>query len=185
MAASLTRTARSHGVDEEGIHLLARVHALAMAPRLAALDDDHHPLFLHPGRTVLVMMADCGIRDAAVLAAGALAESEDDELRVDEGARVGLPDSVCRLVRGVPRAGRQDLAEALVTASHTVRIVALAERLDHLRHAHLRGDRAWRERVWAEAVAVYQPIAERSDPVLAGRYRHWRRVFERRLRRDT
>ena len=189
MAASLARTARSLGVEPEGLDLLSRAHALAMGPRVAALDDDHHPLYLHPGRTVLVLLRDAGVTEPRLLAAAALVESEDADLRVDLSAIAvpqaasSLGDPVCDLVRSVPSADSGSLAEDLVTADRDVRLLAVAERLDHLRHAHLRGDAKWHAAIHAQAVAVYQPIAERTDPRLAGRYRHWRRAFERRLGR--
>lgn len=183
MAASLVRTARSYGIDTEGVDLMSRAHALAMVPRVAALEDDHHPLYLHPGRTMLVLLRDAGVTDAAVLAASALVESEDVEFRVDEDTMASVvDDDVLRIVRAVPASGGEGLAESLVTADRTVRLVAVAERLDHLRHAHLRDATDQWARVHAEAVAVYLPIAERTDARLAGRYRHWCRTFERRLR---
>jgi len=182
MAASLVRTARSYGVDDEDIDLMSRAHALAMVPRVAALEDDHHPLYLHPGRTMLVLIQDAGVTDPTVLAAAALVESEDARFRVGEAAMASAVDaSVLSLVRAVPASGSELLAETLVTAEDAVRLIAVAERLDHLRHAHLRDDMDWRARVYAEAVAVYQPIAERTNAKLAGRYRHWCRAFERRF----
>jgi len=182
MAASIVRTSRSHGLADEGIDLVSRAHALAMVPRVASLEDDHHPLYLHPGRTVLVLLRDAGVTDAGVLAAAALVESEDAEFRVEAGmVESEMGRTVLELVTAVPPADSDALAETLVAADPAVRLVAVAERLDHLRHAHLREDQAWRSRVHAQAVAVYQPIAERTDERLAGRYRHWRRSFERRF----
>jgi len=182
MAASLVRTARSHGIDADGVDLMSRAHALAMVPRVAALEDDHHPLYLHPGRTMLVLLRDAGVTDATVLAASALVESEDEAFRVDEEAMSSSVDAaVLRIVRAVPASGSEGLAESLVTADKAVRLVAVAERLDHLRHAHLRDETDQWPRIHAEALAVYLPIAERTDARLAGRYRHWSRTFERRL----
>jgi hypothetical protein len=57
----------------------------------------------------------------------------------------------------------------------------LAERLDQLRHAHLREDHAWWRAIHAEAGAIWVPVAERTHPRLADRYRHWLRTFGRRL----
>jgi (p)ppGpp synthase/HD superfamily hydrolase len=186
MAASLARTARSFGVDPEGIALLGRAHALAMEPRMAALDDDHHPLYLHPGRTVLVLLRDASCRDGRVLAAAALTETEDEALCVPEAVvRATVGDAVADLVHAVPAPHAESLAEDLVVADETVRLVALAERLDHLRHGHLRdADPAWRRAVHAQAESVYLPVAERTHPRLAQRYRHWCRTFGRRLERD-
>ena len=184
MAASIVRTSRSHGVAEQGIDLVSRAHALAMVPRVASLEDDHHPLYLHPGRTVLVLLRDAGVTDAGVLAAAALMESEDAEFRVEAGrVEAEMGRAVLEIVTAVPQADSDTLAEALVGAELSVRLVAVAERLDHLRHAHQREDQAWRDRIHAQAVAVYQPIAERTNERLAGRYRHWRRAFERRFLR--
>lgn len=184
MAASVVRTARSFGVDPEGIPLLSRAHALAMGPRLTAFDDDdHHPLFLHPGRTVLVLLRDAEVTDVALLAAAAVTETEDEALRIAPAeVRAALGDEVAGIVAGVPAPGSESLAEDLVTAPERIRYVALAERLDHLRHAHLRdADEAWRRAVHAEARAVYLPIAERTHPKLAQRYLHWCWAFARRL----
>jgi (p)ppGpp synthase/HD superfamily hydrolase len=185
MAASLVRTARSVGIPPEGIHRLSRAHALAMQPRLAALEDEHHPLFLHPGRTVLVLLRDVSCVDAALLAAAALVESEDAELRVAAPAiRDAFGCEIAELVAAVPTPGTASLAEALVTADERVRLLALAERLDHLRHAHLReADERWRIAAHAEAVAIYGPVAERTHPRLARRYAHWCGAFAKRLER--
>lgn len=191
MAASIVRTCRSHGVDDHAMDVLSRAHALAMAPRVHALSDEDHPLYLHPGRTVLVLLRDAAVTDPALLAAAALVESEDEELRPDLGdLGDALPNEVVDLAGAVPTSGSEDLAEALVTADEAVRLMALAERLDHLRHAHLRGSEQWpgwagepewRARVHAEAVEVYAPIADRTHDVLAGRYRYWCRMFQRRF----
>jgi (p)ppGpp synthase/HD superfamily hydrolase len=182
MAASIVRTARGYGVDPQGLSVVSGAHALAMGPRVAALPDDDHPLYLHPGRTVLVLLLDAGVSDAGVLAAAALSESEDADLRVaGSTVAVELPEDVAALVAAVPWADAPDLAETLVSAPESVRLIALAERLDHLRHAHLRDDAGWRARVHAQAVSVYAPVAERTHPRLAGRYRHWCRMFARRF----
>lgn len=179
MAASVVRTARSTGVEDEGIELLSRAHMLAMEPRARQLPDDHHPQFLHPGRTVLILLRDVGVTDAGVLCAATLTESEDAHLRVSP-ERVGqlLGDGIRSLLDRVPRPGSELLAEELVTAPTDVRLVALAERLDHLRHAHLRTlEASWRHRIHAQAESVYLPVAERTHSMLARRYRHWCRTF--------
>jgi (p)ppGpp synthase/HD superfamily hydrolase len=183
MAASVRRTARSFGVDPEGVALLSLAHALAMEPRMAALDDDHHPLYLHPGRTVLVLLRDAYCVDGTVLAAAALTESEDGEFRIGDAAVLtSVGRSVADILRVVPDPRSESLAEELLMADGSVRLVALAERLDHLRHAHLRdADAEWRRTVHAQAESVYLPMAERTHARLAQRYRHWCRTFARRL----
>jgi len=183
MAASVVRAARTLGVGLDGLARISRAHALAMEPRVAALDDDHHPLFLHPGRSLLVLLRDVGCGDVTLLAAAALMESEDASFRVPVASiRAGVGPDVADLVAAAPLSGDEALAERLVTAPEAVRLVALAERLDHLRHAHLRdADGAWRRGIHDEATAVYQPVAHRTHPRLAQRYDHWCRTFARRL----
>ncbi len=183
MAGSVVRAARSFGVGPAGVSLLSRAHVLAMGPRVRAIDDDHHPLFLHPGRSVLILLRDAGVTEPGVLAAAAVTESEDPDFRIGPGdVRALLGDHVADLAGAVPLAGSESLAEALVSAPERVRLVALAERLDHLRHAHLReADEAWRRSIHAEADRVYLPVAERTHARLAQRYGHWCRTFARRL----
>jgi hypothetical protein len=126
---------------------------------------------------------DARVTDAATLAAAAVTESEDAGFRIGPGeVRAHLGDQVADLVVRVPLPRSESLAEDLVSADEHVRLVALAERLDHLRHAHLRdADDAWRRALHAEASGVYLPVAERTHPRLAQRYRHWCRTFARRL----
>lgn len=182
MAASLTRTARTSGVPAAGMRLLAAAHARAMEPRVAVFDDDHHPAYLHPGRTALILLRDVGVAEGALLAAATLVESRDARLRVPlaEVERVAGPE-VRAHVASVPLAGAAGLAERLVTLPGDALLVALAEHLDHLRHAHLDPEkRGWPE-LHAEASAVWGPLAERAHPVLARRYAHWIRTFAKRL----
>jgi (p)ppGpp synthase/HD superfamily hydrolase len=187
MAASVRRTARSFGMEPDGVALVSRAHALAMEPRILALSDDHHPLYLHPGRTVLILLRDASCVNGTVLAAAALNESEDEAFRIGDAAiRASVGDEVAEIVRAVPSPYSTALAEELVVADEGVRLVALAERLDHLRHGHLRdADPGWRRAVHAQAQSVYLPVAERTHPRLAQRYRHWCRTFARRLERGT
>jgi (p)ppGpp synthase/HD superfamily hydrolase len=182
MAASVARAARAAGLDDAGFELLARAHALAMRPRIAALEDDHHPAYLHPGRAVLLLLRDVGPLPASTLAAAAVHETVDDDLRASEEAvRDELGDEVADLVASLPASGDEGLAERLVTLDEQARLAALAERLDQLRHAHLRPDLEWRA-AWEEAQAVWLPVAERTHPRLADRFRNWHRAYGRRLR---
>ena len=63
-------------------------------------------------------------------------------------------------------------------------VAVLAERLDHLRHLHLRNDLSdeWEAR-HAEVERAWAPFAARTDPRLVVRFDHWARTFGRRLRR--
>lgn len=165
------------------MRLVGRAHARAMAPRVHALEDDHDPSYLHPGRVALILLRDAGVTDGEVLAASCLAESEDEAFRVGSAeVRVAFGDHVAGLA-AVPRASLDELAEVLVTASHEARLVALAERLDQVRHAHLRHDRGdlWKAAALEGVRSVYLPVAERTHPRLARRFRHWGKAFARRL----
>ncbi len=182
MAAAVVRAARGHGLALEGIDLLSRVHALAMSVRVEVLHDDHHPSYLHPGRSVLVLLQDVGRLPAEILATAAVHDTEDDDLRVSWNAvRDTLGDAVADMVESLPLPGDKRLTERLDTLDEGPRLAALAERLDHLRHAHLREDRMWWRAIHEEAGAVWVPVAERTHPRLATRYRHWHRTFARRL----
>lgn len=182
MAASLARALRAHGVDDDEARLVGEAHACAMAARMDALEDDHHPAYLHPGRVALILLRDVGVDSGEVLAASCLAESEDEAFRLG-GAHIreAFGDRVARLA-AVPRASVEGLAEVLVTASPEARLVALAERLDQVRHAHLRRDRddRWRAAALESVCSVYLPVAERTHPRLAQRFRHWSKAFARR-----
>jgi len=185
MAASVSRAATGRGLNSDEVGLLGRAHALAMEPRIEALDDDHHPAYLHPGRTVLVLLHDVGTVPLDALCAAVLHESEDDGLRVKgDAVRGTLGDAVADLVDALPLPGDERLLERLVTLDEGALLAALAERLDQLRHAHLREDRDWWRAIHEEAGSVWVPLAERTHPRLADRYRHWQRTFGRRLERD-
>lgn len=185
MAMSVLKAARACGLPPEGLDLLSRAHALAMKPRVEALDDDHHPVYLHPGRSVLVLLRDVGPLPTDVLASAAVHDTEDDDLRVPLATvKETLGDTVADIVESLPLPGDERLAERLITLDEGPRLAALAERLDHLRHAHLREDRAWWRAIHEEAGVVWLPVAERTHARLATRYRHWHRTFGRRLARD-
>lgn len=183
MARRLVRTAEEMAVDEPGRRLLERAHALAMEPRRERLPDDHHPDYLHPGRSALVLLLDARHGVAETLAAAALVESEHPELRVsaDRIHEVLGPEVVDRVERVPLRGSDPDrLLEDLVAADRDTRLAALAERLDHLRHAHLRESVEERRQAHEEARAIYRPVAHRTDPMLARRYDWWCRMFGRR-----
>ena len=182
MASSVVRAALALGLDDEGVALVATAHALAMEPRVAALEDDHHPAYLHPGRGILLLLRDVGPLPAETLAAAAVHETVDEALRVPhERVRGRLGDSIADLVASLPGPGDQALLERLVTLDEQARLAALAERLDQLRHAHMRPDLEWHA-AWEEAAAVWLPVAERTHTRLADRFRNWHRAYGRRRR---
>ncbi len=169
---------------------------------IAALLSRHalHPKdvrYLHPGRTVLILLDDAGVRDEAVLMAGAFLETWHPALAATPDADGGGFADAARLLEAERRmpglleripvpAGAEDddaLREALVTADSDARTVALVERLDHARHLHLYPRDEW-EVLYGNVRAVYLPVAEWAGGSLAARYRRWTDAFARRLQRE-
>jgi len=186
MANSVVTTALRKGVLPHDVDLLRRGLAVAMEPRFARIDDDHHPAFLHPGRTALILLHDVAPVPVQAIRTAVLLESRDAEyaparelvlelLAESEGAAWAALADLVRVREA------ESLTERLVTLPPELLLAALAERLDHLRHEHLREPRtSWPDLV-EETERLWAPLAERTSPALARRYRHWLRTFRRRL----
>lgn len=182
MSSSVLAEAAAAGVDEAGRRLLREALDLAMAPRSARLLDDHHPAFLHPGRTVLLMLREGGVRDPVALAAGALHESRDADLRVPADRVTDLGAGAVRdALPQLPPPDDPRLAERLVTLPPGPLVAVLAERLDQLRHEHLREPVVPWPELLEQTRLVWHPVAARAAPEMARRYAHWLRVFARRV----
>jgi hypothetical protein len=182
MAASVAATAARKGLSAADVVGIVTAVRLAMGPREKAIADDHDPAFLHPGRVALILLHDTEAPDPLSLQTAILLESRDPVLRLDPSTiRSVVGRHAADALASVPRPGQSDLAERLVTLDAGLRTAALAERLDHLRHEHLREPvTPWPE-LWRETATVWLPVAERTSQPLARRYRHWVRTFERRL----
>ena len=183
MALSLRSALRRTGVEEAEANVVERAFRLAMAPRVAQLDDDHHPAYLHPGRSVLILLHDVGEVDPMVLTLAAVHESVDANLSTaPQSVAEALGASVSEALESIPLPGDEQLVERLVTLAPGVGLAALSERLDHLRHLHLRPDLI---ELWAatheEVGQAWLPFAERTHRQVARRYAHWSRTFARRL----
>ena len=183
MAHSVASAALAHGLELADVDLVNRACALALEPRVARLEDDHHPAFLHPGRSVLILLQDVGPLPGVALAAAAVLESQDGELRLPvERVAAELGDGVAASVQTIPLPGDDRLVERLIELEGDLALAALAERLDNLRHLHLRKDL---EAVWPdhhdEVTTAWLPFAQRVHPRLATRFAHWARVFVRRI----
>jgi hypothetical protein len=186
MARSVGVALRGRSVEADSASEVLRAVELAMEPRRTALEDDHHPAFLHPGRSVLVLLHDVEALETDALALAALHESEDPELRVSpERVRAELGARRAEAAATLPLPGADTLAETLVVLPRGAGLAVLAERLDHLRHLHMRPERAgsW-QATFEEVEAVWRPFAARVDDRLAVRYAHWSRTFARRLGRQ-
>lgn len=184
MAGSVERIARAAGLADDAIDLVSRAYALAMEPRRVL--DEHDPAYLHPGRSILVLLQDVGPLKATVLAAAAVHESEEARFRLDASeVRRQLGDEVTGMLESLPLPTDDELVERLVTLDLGARLAALAERLDHIRHAHLQDDPARWRALRDEVTVAWAPVAERTHPRIADRYRAWLRAISRRLGGST
>ncbi len=182
MLDRIDRTALKHGVDEVGRTLIEQGFRASMVPRLEAISDDHHPDYLHSGRTAVILLDDVGLNEPVALAASCLVDTQRPALEPRRGDvldRVGqrVGREVAGFKESVPRPGSERLLEDLLACEPQVVLVALAERLDHLRHAHLWGDLDAARAAHIEGSAVYLGLAERTHPLLGRRYTHCCRTF--------
>jgi hypothetical protein len=170
-------------IGAEGATTVTAAVEAALVPRDRTIADDHDVRALHPARTVLVLLSDTDCRDAVVLAAAAFVETLDAALTAPRSAlaMTAGPEAV-RLLHQVPIPGhdRELLLELLVSAEPDAARMALAERLDHVRHLHLRPELDW-ETLHSEIEDVYLPVAQRVAPQLARRLDRWAEAFGRRL----
>jgi (p)ppGpp synthase/HD superfamily hydrolase len=189
MSARVERTAQTAGVDPSGRDLIGSAITTAMAPRLAAIDDDHDYDYLHPGRTVVVLLDDVGLADPVALAAASLLDTRRDDLEApDHEISERVSPVVTAFRNAVPRSCSDTLLEDLLASEPDVVLVALAERLDQVRHAHLWGNLSEARAAHEEASDVYLKMAERTHTQLAARYTSWCRAFGERYlagARDT
>ena len=183
MARRLAATAERLGMPPESTSLVLQAYGVAMDHRKARIDDERDPDFLHPARTVLILMDDLGETDDVTLAAAALCETRDRKLACGAELMSGLDERVTGRLAEVPRLagpGGPDILELLVGAPEPARRIALAERLDHARHLHLRDRYEWRE-YHSVCCRAYAVVARRTHPVLEQRWTWWCRTFEERF----
>ena len=183
MARSLRAALRARGATTDEQSAVERVFALAMQPRIAALEDDHHPAWLHPGRSALILLHDVAHVDPIVLIIAALHESVDASLQVPaEQIQDAVGGSAWQALQSIPMPGSEKLVERLLLLGPGLAMAALAERLDHLRHLHLREDLIdyWAD-THVEVSEAWLPFAARTDATLTRRYAHWVRTFAKRM----
>lgn len=183
MADRLRWTARRVGIEMDEARRIGDAFESAMRHRARSIPDDHHPEFLHPARTALILMDDVRVTDPAVLCAATL----QDAMRPDLATPPTQAESVAgRAAADVlrqlppPDADPERLLESLVTAPTDILALYLAAQLDRARHLHLGDPRLWtagHERVTGTLI----PLAHRCHPLLARRFERWAGAFRRRF----
>lgn len=183
MGRRLNRTAARFGVPAAGRELVLDAFRIAMEPRRGRITEDHHPDYLHPARTALILMDDTHEADPVTLVAAIFAETRDPSLAAAGPSMVELDPGAASLVGQIPIPDETDhLLEALLALPDAAARVAAAERLDHVRHLHLRDRREW-DRWHRETREAYVPATRRVDDTLVVRLEWWCDMFARRFMR--
>ncbi|MDX1674120.1 MAG: hypothetical protein R3314_04880 [Longimicrobiales bacterium] len=179
MARRLARTADRLGMEPDGRALVVDAFRTAMEPR-RQIEEDHHPDYLHPARTALILMDDTGESDPVTLAAAIFTETRDPALGAPARERARVSPEAASLADAIPAADAGDrLLESLLALPTPGARIAAAERLDHVRHLHLRDKGEWQP--WhATTREAYVPVARRVDTVLAARLDWWCDMFRSR-----
>ena len=180
MAEKLAVYATRAGVTD--VALVVTAYRIALRPRIDHLSDVYHFDMLHPARSALILLENARCTEARVLAAAQVTETLLPQLRVaPPNIDAALGPAVAALARAVPDpADEETLVEKLVTADNDVALIALAERLDHARHLHMRDAGGWRA-YFEQTVSVYVPLAQRINEELHRRYDRWAQAFAKRL----
>ena len=180
MANKLVVYAQRAGVAD--LALVEDAYWAAVNPRIEYFGNVFDFDVLHPARTALILIELTACTRAEVVAAAQLVETHFADLRL---APANLPAGVLGLAASVPNpldiGADEELLEALVTADDDVALIAVAERLDHARHLHMRDPSQW-STIYQQIRTVYLPLAERLHPELYARFNRWATAFGRRLR---
>lgn len=182
MGRRLARTAERLGIPADGRQLMLQAFRTAMEPRRARVAHDHHPDYLHPARTALILMDDARMADPERLATALLLETRDPSLAASPAAVERVSAVVAAELALVPVAGQggERLLERLLTLTPGAAMVAAAERLDHARHLHLRPSDEWKG-YHGTTCSAYAPVAVRAHEVLGSRLEWWCETFSRRF----
>lgn len=184
MAARVERAVNRAGLEDHAMRL-AGLFRTILEKRSTILRNPEHPDYLHPGRTLLVLLEDLRVTDADVLAAALIVDSErpglgpsGDEAMQLAGARPAA------IAAPIPAASAEfeTRLETLLCLEPESLLVALAERLDHARHLHLRPPETFAA-FHASIGSADLPASSRSHPRLAWRLQWWYDSFARRFLR--
>jgi hypothetical protein len=192
MATRLEKTLGGLGLPAEAIHPILVAHGEAGVHREAFLPpDEDHPDWLHPGRTLLVLVEDGQIRttETLVLACGL---DQHHPNRIPETTLRALRDEGFPLLPGglggraeYPSAmglngetaedAEADWMEAALALSPALLTLLVAEGLDQVRHLHLESPSDARTLAVRRGVTLFAPLADRIGGTLARRFRWWTR----------
>ncbi len=172
---------RRAGLEDASLERLEASFRLSLDWRARTLHEEH-PDALHPGRVALILLEDAAAGDGELLSAAVLCDRLPPERTPPEASIAATAGpAVIELLRQVPGPMEDELLlEALLALPPRALALALAERLDHARHLHLRPLREWAA-VHHQTCAVYAPVADRAQHPLARRYRWWCPMFRRRF----
>jgi hypothetical protein len=183
MAGRLAAAVRRAGGSDADAGRAADCLLDVVALRAARWPDPHAPETLHPARSGLILLEDVGATDIDTVIAALLFDSEHPDLPGPDAALYERAGPAARdLARGLPAPAGLDtdvLLERLLVLPRAGRLVALAERLDHARHLHLRPPACWTA-FHAGIADAYLPAAGRTDATLERRLRWWTGMFARR-----
>lgn len=176
MLRRLERRLEQAGLSADGTATILEVLDETLERRARTFGDEHFET-LHPARTVLILLDDCDIVDGDVLAAATSIESEHPALRPARASDLAL-------LVPLPDRDGEALLEELLAGDASVRLIALAERLDHARHLHLRERSVW-PGFHHDIGTIYAPVAARTHERLARRFDWWWRTFRDRFLVET
>lgn len=167
MVARLGREWHDARIATEDHAALVRRATNVMADRATRFIDDHHPAFLHPLRTVLLLL-EIGETDPRAHAAALELDSER-ESRAD-GAGPDRDDTPASTLLW---ASDDERLELLLLTEPWVRRTWLAERLDHVRHLHLWAGDGRTRAALARAAVEEAPLALREGGRLHRAWADW------------
>jgi hypothetical protein len=186
MAERLASAARREGLAATDIAHITRVYNRIIDHRAAFLPHDRYGDELHPGRSAVILLDDVGTPPAAAVVVAIVLDSEHPDwmLAEDEVRELAGGDAAALLDElPAPADDAEHGLETLLAASTGARLAAVAERLDHARHLHLRPPGEWR--AFHESIErVYAPIATRTNAMLEYRLARWSGMFRDRYLRS-
>lgn len=180
MVARLERTLDVYGIPVEDRLKILRAHGEAGVFREGHVPpDEDHPDWLHPGRTLLVLLEDGKVRDPQVLS---LAPSLDQlyPVRIPSSPRntldeIGFPFLGGGLGGHADADEDQQWLEAALELEPALLTLLVAEGLDQVRHLHLLPPSAFRTQFVGRGVNLLAPLAYRIGGTLERRFRWWTR----------